>query len=179
MRTVIRLSIVTLAGAVALAAPAAAATSAELLSCQKAFESNTRSFAKYVATKVGACADKVVPCNLAFEIDAVDPTSCLASATSACAGVPAQVTEQQAKRAAKIVTACGLIPFAELQQFVAGLGFFNVVTTCGAATVNDLVDCVLADTRCSRERALFHADPRAQESLTDAGVAASFSCVAP
>ena len=37
--------------AAALAAPAFAATSSELLKCQKAFESNTRAFAGYVATK--------------------------------------------------------------------------------------------------------------------------------
>ena len=165
--------------AAALAAPAFAATSSELLKCQKAFESSTRAFANYVATKAGGCSDKAVACKLANEIDAVDATACLASVASACGGVAAQVQDQQTLREGKIVLTCGLIPFIELRQFVGGLGFFNVASACSAANVNDLVACVLADARCQREKALFRADPRAQDSLTAAGIAASFPCVAP
>jgi hypothetical protein len=162
-----------------LAAPASAATGTEMLRCQKALENNTRAFTSYVAAMAGACSDNAVACKLADEIDAVDASACLASVAATCATVPAQVDDQQAQRGAKIVSACGLIPFIEVQQFVGGLGFFNVASACAAENVNELVACVLADARCSREKALFRADPRAEDSLTAAGVAAAFPCVAP
>jgi hypothetical protein len=62
---------------------------------------------------------------------------------------------------------------------LAGLGFFNGSAACSAASVSDLIDCVFADAMCSTERAIFIADPRAQDSLTALGIAASFPCVAP
>jgi len=178
MRTLFVLLIVPLALAQG-ASPALAATSAQLLACHKMLDRQGRGFVKFVANKVGGCADKVVACNLASEIDGVSPSACLSSATTACAPIATQVGDQKAQRAAKIVMACGLVPFAEVQQFVAGLGFFEVVTACSATTINDLVDCVLDDIRCDAEKHLFLADPRAQQSLTAAGVAASFPCVAP
>ena len=71
------------------------------------------------------------------------------------------------------------LPLAELEPFLGGLGFFNVAANCSAVTVDDLVDCVFADSQCATERQIFRLDPRAQDSLTTAGVAASFPCVAP
>ena len=158
---------------------ASGATSKELLDCQKQLESNVRGFSNVIYQKLFTCAQKVVECKLADEIDAVDPTACLAKAAATCAGVPAKVSEQAAKRKAKAIVKCGLIPLAELEQYDEGLGFFNVVAGCGAASVNDLVDCVFAEAQCSVERQLFRLDPRAQDSLSTAGVAASFPCVAP
>jgi hypothetical protein len=158
---------------------ASAATSKELLDCQKALESNVRGYSNVIYQKLYTCAQKVVECELASEIDAVDPTACLARAAKSCTGPPAKLGEQAAKRKAKTIARCGLIPLAELEQYDEGLGFFNVVASCGAASVNDLVDCVFADAQCGAERELFRLDPRAQDSLTTAGVAASFPCVAP
>lgn len=158
---------------------AAGATSKELLDCQKQLESNVRGFTSVVYQKLFTCAQKVVECKLADEIDAVDPTACLAKTAATCSGVPAKLGEQAAKRKAKAILKCGLIPLAELEQFDEGLGFFNVVSACGAASVNDLVDCVFADAQCGTERQLLRLDPRAQDSLTTAGIAASFPCVAP
>lgn len=158
---------------------ASAATSKELLDCQKQFESNVRGYSSVIYQKLFTCAQKVVECKLANEIDSVDLNGCLAKTVASCAGVAAKLAEQDAKRQAKVVAKCGLIPLAELSQYTEGLGFFNVVAGCGAASVNDLVDCVFADAQCSAERQLFRLDPRAQDSLTTAGIAASFPCVAP
>ena len=156
-----------------------AATSKELLDCQKQLESQLRGFSNIVQTGVSNCAQKVVECALADEIDNVDPTACVAKATASCAGVPGKVAEQSSKRQLKVLAKCGLVALADLEQYSAGLGFYNVVNTCGAADVNALVDCVFDDGQCAAEREIFHLDPRAQQSLNTAGVAASFPCVAP
>ncbi|MEW6268428.1 MAG: hypothetical protein AB1689_03920 [Thermodesulfobacteriota bacterium] len=158
---------------------ASAATSKELLNCQKQFESQVRSFTNVMYLRLYGCAQKVVECKLADEIDAVDPTTCLARAATLCGATPTKVADALASKAAKVVQRCGLIPLAELEQYVEGLGFFNVSAGCSAGSVTDLVNCVFADARCSTERELFLIDPRAQDSLTTAGIAASFPCVAP
>jgi hypothetical protein len=173
---------IALAALAALAVtPASAATSKELLNCQKTIESQVRGFASTAIAKISTCTDKIVQCKLAAEIDAADPTACLAAASSNCSGVPAKVADQQSKRVANIVKKCGLIPLGELEAFVAGLGFFNVVSACGSATASQLAACVVADARCNLERAIFRLDPRAQDSLSDPAInlAGSFSCVAP
>lgn len=156
-----------------------AATSKQLLDCQKQLESQIRGFSNVVQTGVAGCAQKIVECALADEIDAVDPTACVAKATASCAGVPAKVSDQSSKRQPKVLAKCGLVPLAEIEQYAAGLGFFNVVAACGAADINALVDCVFDSAQCSAEREIFQLDPRAQQSLTTAGIAASFPCVAP
>jgi len=158
---------------------ASAATSVELLSCQKVFESQVRSFTNVIYLRLYGCAQKVVECKLAQEIDAVDPTACLARAATLCGATPVKVSDAETTKSDKVVQRCGLVPLAELEQYVEGLGFFNVAASCSAASVSQLVDCVFADARCSTERQLQIIDPRAQDSLTTAGVAASFPCVAP
>jgi hypothetical protein len=170
---------VLLVAMIVTAGTASAATSKELLNCQKQFESQIRGFSNVVYLRLYGCAQKVVECELADEIDAVDPTACLARAAKGCAGTPAKVADQLAARKARVVQRCGLIPLAEIEQFNEGLGFFNVSAACGAASVNDVVDCVFANAQCSTERQLFRLDPRAQDSLTTTGIAASFPCVAP
>jgi hypothetical protein len=156
-----------------------AATSKELLDCQKQFESQLRAFSNVVQTGLAGCAQKIVECALADEIDAVDPTACVAKATASCAGVPAKVGDQSSKRQVKVLAKCGLVSLVDLEPYTAGLGFYNVVGACGAADVNGLVDCVFDGAQCSAEREIFRLDPRAQQSLTTAGIAASFPCVAP
>lgn len=178
-KTFRRTTLATLVAVLAMTGVASGATSKELLDCQKALESNIRGYTNLIYSKLFGCAQKVVECKLANEIDAVDATSCLAKATSGCAAVDPKLDEQAAKREAKVVAKCGLVPLAEIEQFTEGLGFFNVANSCGAASVSDLVDCVFTNARCSTERQLFKLDPRAQDSLTTAGVAASFPCVAP
>ncbi|MBY0279352.1 hypothetical protein K2Z84_28790 [Candidatus Binatia bacterium] len=176
-RTVRR--VVTLLALIASASYADAATSKELLDCQKQLESQVRAFSNVVLQGLAGCAQKVVECKLADEIDAVDPTACIAKAAAKCTGLPSKVSDQAAARQAKVAARCGLIPLAEIEQFSEGLGFFNVATSCGAASVTALVGCVFDAARCSAERELFTLDPRAQDSLTTGGIAASFPCVAP
>lgn len=156
-----------------------AATSKELLKCQKMLQNQSRSYANFTWSKLLKCTQKVVDCRLADEIDTVDPIACLAKAEAKCSPVAGKVSEAQTKREIKTVLKCGLIALGELEQFIAGLGFFDVVANCSASDVNELVSCVFDDVRCASEQQLFIADPRAQDSLTDVGLAASFPCVAP
>ena len=102
-----------------------AATSKELLDCQKQLESQVRAFSNVVQTGLAGCAQKVVECALADEIDMVDPTACVAKATASCAGVPAKVADQTSKRQLKVLAKCGLVSLADLEQYTAGLGFYN------------------------------------------------------
>lgn len=178
-RTFHRIALATVLAVLATSSVAAGATSKELVDCQKQLESNIRGYTNVVYQKLFTCAQKVVECKLADEIDAVDPTACLAKAASSCTGIDTKIADQATKRKAKVVAKCGLIPLAEIEQYTEGLGFFNVADDCGAASVSTLVDCVFADALCSTERQLFKLDPRAQDSLTTAGIAASFPCVAP
>jgi hypothetical protein len=158
---------------------ASATTSKEFINCQKQFENQLRGFTNMVYLRLYGCAEKVVECKLAQEIDGVDPTACLARASKGCAAAPGKIDDQAATREGRVVQRCGLIALADLEQFDAGLGFYNVVASCSAASINDLVDCVFANGRCAAEKELFLLDPRAQDSLTTAGVAASFPCVGP
>jgi hypothetical protein len=178
-KNVLRVAALAAALTLQIGSAASAATSLELLNCQKQFESQIRSFTNIIYLRLYGCAQKIVECELASEIDAVDPTACIARAATLCGATPAKVADAQSVKAGKVVQRCGLIPLAEVNQFVEGLGFFNVSAGCSAASVSDLVACVFADARCSTERQLFRIDPRAQDSLTTAGIAGSFPCVAP
>jgi hypothetical protein len=151
------------------------APSADLRACQKKLESGSRSLAIKLARKVGGCADEVEQCQLAGEIDGGDPNSCIATASTKCATLPTVYSEARTKVRAKIATACGLITFSVLRQFVQGLGFENEAQSCDA----ELIDCVLDDNKCVEEQELLVRDPRAWDSLTTAGIEASFPCVEP
>lgn len=151
-----------------------------LLGCQKKLETQARVYAKLVAKKVHVCTDKVAACKLADEIDAVDPTNCLAAATTKCAGVDALLDANRTRRKTSIDSRCALIPLADVEPFLGGLGFLMKPAACaGAVTTTALTDCLLDESRCTAEREVFRRDPRAQDSLTAVGVAASFPCVAP
>ncbi len=167
--------------AVALGAPAwGVTTSKALLACQSRLAAKVKSFASFTANKIHGCTEKVVDCKLSAEIDAVDDTSCLASATTACSGIATLVESKRTAAAAKITVKCGLIPAADLNQFVAGLGFSNVAAGCsGLLNATDIINCVLDGTKCSVEHQVFVRDPRALDSLTTAGIAGSFPCVGP
>jgi hypothetical protein len=157
----------------------AAASSGDLLNCQKQFESQVYSFTNVVHQKLYGCAESVAECKLAQEIDSVDPKTCLARAATSCGATPAKISGQLAARKAKVEQRCGLIALADLEQYDGGLGFFNVVSACSAGSVNDLVDCVFASAQCAAEHELFRLDPRSQDSLTTAGIAGSFPCTGP
>jgi hypothetical protein len=162
-------------------------TSRSMVSCQKKLISQVQSLTRFSARRLQGCTDKVVKCKLAAEIDAVDPTDCLANAATACGKVGPVLTNAIAKRRSNVLKACGLIPIAELEQFIAGLGFLEVSASCGSLgpplspiAVTDaasLVDCTLATTECAVEREVFLRDPRAVDSLTEVGQAATFPCV--
>src|SRR5262249_36731436 len=63
-------------------------SSALLLACETRFAAKVKAFAPFDANKMHACTEKVVKCELANEIDTVDPTSCLAGATTTCGKIP-------------------------------------------------------------------------------------------
>jgi hypothetical protein len=160
----------------------AAATSSQILACQKTFESSVRSYSTLASTQLLNCTEKVVECKLASEIDSVDPTSCLAAASTYCEKVPGKLSNARTLKEGKVDTKCVLLSLAELKNFVAGLGFFNVFNNCSNPTATDLstlVSCVFNGAECALEHEAFVNDPRAQDSLTTAGVDGSFSCVGP
>jgi hypothetical protein len=156
-----------------------AATSTQILACQKAFESAVRGFSALASTQLLNCTERVVECKLAQAIDGIDPTSCLATASSYCANVPTKVANSRASKESRVNTKCVLLSLAEVEDFVGGLGFFNVFNGCSAGNLSDLVTCVFSDSKCALEHEAFIIDPRAQDSLTTAGVAGSFPCVGP
>jgi len=163
-----------------LALPAGAVTpSADLLKCQKTLHSKVRSFANVTQVALLGCAQKVEECKLAQEIDGTSPTACLAAASVSCGAATGKVATLKGTSAGKANVACGLIPFGDLNAFIGGLGFFNVSGVCAATNASDLVTCVFDDAQCAAERTVFTLDPRAQDSLTAGGIAASFPCAAP
>ena len=157
----------------------AAATSAQILACQKVFESSVRSFTNLASTQLLNCTEKVVECKLAQAIDSIDPTSCLASAKSYCANVPTRTSNAMALKEVRVNTKCQFLSLAQLQDFVGGLGFFNVLNDCGANNLSQLLPCVFSDSKCALEHEARIIDPRALDSLTTAGVSGSFPCVGP
>jgi hypothetical protein len=176
---------------VAMGAPnvAPAQTSTDLITCQRRLERRARSYAKFLAYRLHNCANRVAACKHAQEIDSVDPTSCLADANTYCDTLPALAATRRADTVDAIMVPCGLLSLANMQQYLGGLGFGDVVTNqCpslptppGAITpitVDDLVECLLRITECAAQREVQMRDPRANDSLTEVGQAASFPCVA-
>ena len=161
------------------AAPGHAATSNELEKCQKQFTKEVRKLQKTTLTQLFKCLRRATECKLADEIDSEDPTKCLTIASLVCDKAVTKVDQKELKGSSKVVLKCGLIPIGELETFVGGLGFFDVAASCSAGDAGALIDCVFADTRCSAEQQAFILEPRAQDSLTEVGVEASFPCVAP
>jgi hypothetical protein len=170
---------IVLAGIVVAALPSRAATTVELLRCQKGLHSRASSFEKVAQLRLSACALKVESCQLAAEIDGDDPTSCLASAASACSAYSAKVAQYKLINREKATSMCGPLPLGDLERSVAGLGFAGVNASCGATSPADLVSCVFDALQCSVERTLFVVDPRAQNAFAAAGIAASHPCLGP
>jgi hypothetical protein len=170
---------VLVAAALCMARPASAATMAELLRCQKGIHTRAASLTKAVQTVLASCTYKIETCQLAQEIEGTDATQCLASASAACATYSAKVPAYKSSYETKALVACNVVPLADLQQWVAGLGLAAVSQGCAASTVVELVSCIFDATQCSAERTLFVLDPRAQYALATAGVAAAHPCVAP
>jgi hypothetical protein len=88
---------------------ASAATSTDLLACQKQLDGQVRGFSSTVYRLLFNCAEKVVECNLAQEIDAVDPTTCLAHAATGCTAAPGKLGTEATTRKARVLSRCGAI----------------------------------------------------------------------
>ena len=175
-----RTAVLLVALAVALPASALAATpSADLLRCQKKIETQARAFAKLVVKKITRCSEKIDACKLASEIDGDDLMSCVSAASPLCATADGVLDTNRTRRKAAIDNTCAAIPLTDIEPFIGSLGFVNVAATCMTASTTGLTDCLLDTMRCNAERDVFRSDPRAQDSLTTAGVAASFPCTAP
>jgi hypothetical protein len=177
MRTTVGRLVVTALLGVAL--PAGAATSGELLRCQKALHIRATVFAKLVQSALSSCALRVETCQLAQEIDGEDPTQCLLSASAACASYSGKIPAYKSAAGSKVVVACNVVPVGDLEQYLAGLGFSGVNAGCGATTVSELLACLFDGAQCASERTVFALDPRAGAALATAGVAAAHPCVAP
>jgi hypothetical protein len=157
---------------------AQAASTGELLRCQKGIHSRAASFVKAVETALSNCAFKVESCQLQQEIDGDDPTSCLAAASATCGSLSAKIPNYKLVFSDKALLVCSL-PVADVAPFVAGLGMQVNLDACGAATMQDLISCIFTTAQCDAERTVFLLDPRAQDALTTAGVASAHPCVSP
>ncbi len=171
-----RVVIVALLG---VALPASAAPLADLLRCDKAIHGRASIFAGVVQSALASCAIKIESCQLAQEIDGDDPTQCLASASAMCGAYSAKVAAYKSAAESKAASGCLTVPLGDLQQYVAGLGFFAVGTTCAASTAIDLLGCIFDGAQCASERTLFTLDPRAADALATAGIGAAHPCVGP
>jgi len=165
-------------------------SSSELLACQRKLESRHQHVARYVAQRLHLCVRSVTACKLEQEIDAENSTECLNKAIERrCTGLPVKVAEKRTRARDAMLKKCNEVPLSELEQFVAGLGFANVVSECDSlptppgpvtvSTVPNLIDCLLATSQCTAERELFIGDPRAQDALATAEIEVSFPCVGP
>jgi hypothetical protein len=168
-----------IAALLGLALPASAASLADLLRCDKAIHGGASTFAGVVQSALASCATKIESCQLAQEIDGEDPTQCLASASAMCGAYSAKVGAYRSAAESKAIVGCNTIPLGELEQYVAGLGFYAVTTTCATSTIFDLLDCVFDGAQCASERTLFTLDPRAGDALATAGIGAAHPCVGP
>ncbi len=155
-----------------------AATTAELVRCQKGVHGRIASFVKVVETTLSTCAYRVEACQLAQEIDGDDPTGCLASASAACGAYSAKIPGAKSSYRGKALIVC-TVPLADLEAYVGGLGFFAASGACGAASVNDLLECLFDAAQCSAEHTVFALDPRAADALATAGIAGAHPCVGP
>jgi hypothetical protein len=167
-----------LAAVLGLAPSVRAATTSQLLRCQKGIHLRAASFVKAVETALSNCAYKVETCQLEQEIDGVDPSACLASASAACSKYSSKIPFYKLLYSDKALSLCSL-PLTDVMPFVASLGMFTNVGTCGATTMQELIECIFTATQCAAERTVFKLDPRAQDALTTAGIAAAHPCVAP
>lgn len=165
--------------AILAAAPGArAASTPELLRCQKGIHARAESFVKLVETALSNCAYKVESCRLAQEIDGDDASACLAAATATCVGLSAKIPTYRSLYASRALAVCA-VSVADVAPWVGGLGMSANAAACGAGTMSDLVVCLFSDAQCSAERTVFALDPRAQDALATAGIAAAHPCVAP
>ena len=174
--TVARLAIVMLLG---VALPASAAPLADLLRCDKAIHGRVSLFAGVVQSALASCATKIESCQLAQEIDGDDPTQCLSAASAMCFAYSAKVAAYRSAAESKAIVGCNTIPLADLEQYVAGLGFSGVTTTCASSTIFDLLTCIFDGAQCASERTLFTLDPRAGDALATGGIGAAHPCVGP
>jgi hypothetical protein len=168
-----------LALATLVARPGVAATPAELLRCQKAIHSRATTFVKLLQTALTNCTYRIESCQLAQEIDGDDAAQCLAAASASCAAYSAKIPSYRASAVAKASSACFSIPLAELQQWVAGLGFAAADPACPAGSPSAVVACAFDATQCAAERTVFALDPRAADALGAAGLASAYPCAAP
>ncbi len=162
----------------AVAPRARAAPTPDLVRCQKGIHLRAEGFAKAVETALSNCAYKVESCQLGHEIDGGDATACLAAATATCAGLSAKIPSYRSLYASKALAAC-TVSVADVAPWIGGLGMATNASACGAGTMSDLVTCLFAEAQCSAERTVFVLDPRAEDALTTAGIAAAHPCVAP
>lgn len=161
----------------------------DVVGCQKQMGKQARTIAKFIATQGHNCTDKVLRCELAAEIDAVDPGACSSKAIDRCAKVPGKLGTLVAKLREKTIAKCAALELVEAEAFVGGLGFVSEASACAAlaspltpivvTSIADLVDCQVATTRCAADRELRNRDPRAPDSLVTAGIEAAFPCAAP
>ncbi len=166
--------------------------SVALRRCYKRLADKVRMFTIKTMKYIHNCADTAVRCKLASEIDGTDPAHCLVDAAGMCAHNAENVAYylNTSKQGVMVDRWCGQVPFTDLKPLVQGPGFSYSAAGCSTATtLSELLDCVFGipgatgtfGAKCAAEREVFIRDPRANDSLTAAGLnpAADFPCLGP
>jgi hypothetical protein len=130
-----------LGAAVLVPAPTTASTRLILAkTCRKTFTVQGRTYARKRLALIVGCVEEFLKCDLQREIDAVDPTLCRASATSACVGRIGPSESTALARAAerfdaKTGTACQTAEFsyADVVSTEAGGLWFGTDVACASA----------------------------------------------
>ncbi len=174
-----------LATAVLLLAPAATAGAAAfsaktILKCQKAL---AKSGSKLFATETSAaidCAQRMLACQLAEEIEGADFATCAAKAATVCNAKLSKVGSTATAVAGALSKKC---PDLRVDHFTSrrALGFGDLADACSLlsppATVEDeaaINDCIVRLVECRASDVVERLVPRAYEVLDRAGILAAF-----
>jgi hypothetical protein len=186
MLTALAHEIAALAVVAAVLAPVQPATAGTRLAlakiCRKTFTVQGRTYAlKRLALVVG-CADKFLVCDLRQEIDALDPSDCRASVTSACLRrIGPTVDSALAKAAqrfdAKTGAACQMPEFSYADVLFAGPGglwFGNDATCASAVDLPSFLVCLRDRIDAQTDALASMLKPRTGLLFDNAGLGAGF-----
>jgi hypothetical protein len=157
-RHVCQLALLALAVSLAVpAAPAAATTLSDAVACRKKVTSQGKAYANKRRRLLLSCIDKLLKCDLRFEVEGTDPTSCRSRAHDSCnrqigPAVDSRLNTAKVRFTDRSSVRCAAFTAESMCSTAAGgLWFGNDATcgtsnptTCGAVTptVAPLMDCI-------------------------------------
>jgi cysteine-rich repeat protein len=162
-------------------AGAASFSSKTFAVCQKVTNKGGQ---KLLTSKLSAalgCAERILECQLAEELDGDDFSSCASAASAKCDKTLGKIADRATSLADLMVRKCPVDLTSDDLRSRRGLGFRDIDDACAdlspAATADDLAsitDCATRAILCRSDEAIGEMFPRAHEVLTRAGVIASY-----